>query len=301
MKWFSDSNAARFWNNIKTYISEKYVEKQTGKGLSTNDFTDQDKEKLDGLKNVTVDSSISSTSTNPVQNKVIYTELGKKVNTSQIGEAGGVAELDSSGKVPASQLPSYVDDVVEGYYSGGNFYSDSAHENEITPESGKIYIDITNNNNVQYRWSGSTYVKIESGGLTLGETSTTAYRGDRGKIAYDFSQQPHAPADAQKNVQSDWKETDDQSDAFIKNKPTSLPANGGDADTVNGHTVQSNVPKNAKFTDTTYSVFKGATSSAAGSSGLVPAPASGKTNQLMGSAGSWVDEMTDDDIDAICV
>lgn len=57
---------------------------------------------------------------------------------------------------------------------------------------------------------------------------------------------------AEVNVQSDWNETDTTSDAYIKNKPTSLPANGGNADTVNGHSVESNVPSNAKFTDTVY-------------------------------------------------
>ena len=51
----------------------------------------------------------------------------------------GVAELDSGGKVPAAQLPSYVDDVVEGYLSSGKFYKESAHTTEIAGESGKIY------------------------------------------------------------------------------------------------------------------------------------------------------------------
>lgn len=57
---------------------------------------------------------------------------------------------------------------------------------------------------------------------------------------------------AEVNVQADWTDTDPASDAYIKHKPESLPANGGDATTVNGHTVESNVPVNAKFTDTTY-------------------------------------------------
>lgn len=56
----------------------------------------------------------------------------------------------------------------------------------------------------------------------------------------------------QTNVQADWSITDITSDAFIKNKPTALPADGGDADTVNGHSINIDVPANAKFTDTTY-------------------------------------------------
>lgn len=57
---------------------------------------------------------------------------------------------------------------------------------------------------------------------------------------------------AEQNVQADWNVTDVNSDAYIKNKPTTLPADGGDSDTVNGHTVEANVPADAKFTDTVY-------------------------------------------------
>jgi hypothetical protein len=87
-----------------------------------------------------------------------------------------LAELDGSGKVPSGQLPSYVDDVVEV----ANFAS-----LPVTGESGKIYITL--DNNLTFRWSGSAYVEISSS-LALGELSTTAYRGDRGKTAYDHSQ-----------------------------------------------------------------------------------------------------------------
>lgn len=80
------------------------------------------------------------------------------IDKSQIGAANGVASLDETGRVPSSQLPSYVDDVIEGYYYGGKFYSDEAHTEEITPETGKIYVDI--NTSKAYRWSGTTYVEI---------------------------------------------------------------------------------------------------------------------------------------------
>ena len=100
-------------------------------------------------------------------------------------KANGIASLDASGKVPQSQLPSYVDDVIEGYLSEGKFYKEAAHTTEITGESGKIYVDLTSKKT--YRWSGSAYVVI-SETIALGETSTTAYRGDRGKTAYDHSQ-----------------------------------------------------------------------------------------------------------------
>ena len=156
----------------------------------------------------------------------------------------GAASLDESGKVPAAQLPSYVDDTIEGYLSGGKFYEDETHKKEIVGESGKIYVELTTNKT--YRWSGTQYAEI-SASLALGETPGSAYPGDKGKVAYDHSQTAHAPANAQKNVQADWNESDSGSDAFIKNKPTSLPANGGNADTVGGHTVEANVPANADF------------------------------------------------------
>lgn len=157
------------------------------------------------------------------------------------GTANGLAELDSNGKVPTAQLPSYVDDVLE---------FDNKTAFPTSGESGKIYV--AKDTNKTFRWSGTAYVEI-SASLALGETPSTAFAGDKGKKAYDHSQAAHAPANAEANVQSDWNESNTGSDAYIKNKPTSMPANGGNADTVGGHTVQSNVPANAKFTDTTYS------------------------------------------------
>lgn len=142
-------------------------------------MSSSDKTKLDGIAagatKTIVDSALSSTSINPVQNKIIYGAISSK------------ADLDTSGKVLSSQLPSYVDDVLE-YSAKSNFPS--------TGESGKIYVDTATN--LTYRWSGSTYVEI-SQSLALGETSSTAYRGDRGKIAYDHSQTSHAPTNAEVN------------------------------------------------------------------------------------------------------
>lgn len=108
-----------------------------------------------------------------------------QVKRSEMGAASGVATLDSNGKVPSSQLPSYVDDVIEGYFYNSKFYKESAHTTEITGETGKIYVDLSTNKT--YRWGGSAYAVI-SETLALGETSSTAYRGDRGKTAYTHSQ-----------------------------------------------------------------------------------------------------------------
>jgi len=197
------------------------------------------------------------------------------IPASQKGTANGVAELDAAGKVPSSQLPSFVDDVLE-YDSQTGFPE--------TGEDGKIYV--AKDTNKTYRWSGTTYVEI-AGGVALGETASTAYRGDRGKTAYEHSQAPHAPANAEANVQADWNESDTGSDAYIKNKPTSLPADGGDADTVGGHTVAVDVPENAVFTDTKPVNMKGATADTAGSAGYAPAPAAGDQGKYLRADGTW--------------
>ena len=116
--------------------------------------------------------------------------------------ANGVCGLDSSGLVSASKLPSYVDDVVEAYIVGSTAFdvdwlSLTVGGSPLTPESGKIYLVITAGNyyHKQYRWTGSVY-GLTGSDLALGETSSTAYRGDRGKTAYDHSQTAHAPSNA---------------------------------------------------------------------------------------------------------
>ena len=110
---------------------------------------------------------------NEIEN--VRAEIALKLDASLKGAANGVAELDANGKVLTSQLPSFVDDVIEAE----NF---AVLPNE--GETGKIYVTLDNNKT--YRWSGSAYVEI-SASLALGETDSTAYRGDRGKIAYDHA------------------------------------------------------------------------------------------------------------------
>ena len=108
-------------------------------------------------------------------NMELQSALNGKLSTSAKGQAGGVAELDANGQVPSSQLPSYVDSVEE-YATLSAF--------PATGESGKIYVALDTNKT--YRWGSTTYVEISSS-LALGETASTAYRGDRGKAAYDHS------------------------------------------------------------------------------------------------------------------
>lgn len=113
------------------------------------------------------------------------------------GKANGFASLDGNGLVPSSQLPSYVDDVIEVYatydvsetgkLSNIKLYSDPDHANPITGESGKIYLNITQDEpSYQFRWSGTQFVDSNTSSLILGEVTGTAYDGGKGKYLSDW-------------------------------------------------------------------------------------------------------------------
>lgn len=111
-------------------------------------------------------------------------------------QANGLASLDENGKVPANQLPSYVDDVIDVYatydksptgeLSNIALFADAAHNTPIVGEAGKIYQNVTDGEpGYQFRWSGTTWVPIVSGGVVIGEIPGTAYDGAKGKTTTD--------------------------------------------------------------------------------------------------------------------
>lgn len=120
--------------------------------------------------NSTVDSHISNTS-NPHNVTKVQLGLGNVTDDAQVKrtELGVTVATLEDGKVPSSQLPSYVDDVLE--YESITLFPEIG-------EGGKIYI--STNDNLSYRWTGTQYIEI-SKSLALGETSSTAYAGDKGK------------------------------------------------------------------------------------------------------------------------
>lgn len=112
------------------------------------------------------------------------------------GKANGLASLGRDGKVPTEQLPSYVDDVIDVYatydvsptgdISNIAIFADAKHTIPVVGEAGKIYQNITNGEpSYQFRWTGTTWAPIISGGVVIGEITGTAYDGGKGKTTTD--------------------------------------------------------------------------------------------------------------------
>lgn len=112
------------------------------------------------------------------------------------GKADGFAPLDGKGLVPANHLPSYVDDVLEVYATydvsptGGltnvQLYTDAGHQTPVVGESGKIYINVADDEpSYQFRWSGTKFVDSNTSSLIIGEIAGTAFEGSRGKHLED--------------------------------------------------------------------------------------------------------------------
>ena len=180
-----------FGSDLSAHISDfnnphKVTKDQVGLG-NVDNTADKDKpisdatqKALDSIKtgtNTIIETHIADKN-NPHEVTKEQIGLGEVTNDAQVkrsemGVAGGVATLDATGKVPSSQLPSFVDDVIE---------VDSYDNLPTTGEDGKIYV--TKDTNLTYRWSGSRYIEI-SASLALGETSSTAYPGDKGKETTD--------------------------------------------------------------------------------------------------------------------
>ena len=183
--YFADVKTSSSDNTTLATALGNKVDKETGKGLSTNDYTTAEKTKLSGiatgaevnvLEGVQIngtDLSISSkkvniplasASANGVMSSTDYSKLAKLV-------------FDGNDLIDSSILPSYVDDVIEAYARSGQtalsstwLATGSASGTVITPETGKIYVLMADSGdysaNTQFRWSGTTYVKLADGGVS---------------------------------------------------------------------------------------------------------------------------------------
>lgn len=126
-----------------------------------------------------------------------------------VGAPDGIAPLDRDSKIPAAYLPSYVDDVLE-YATRTAF--------PVTGETGKIYVSL--DDNLTYRWSGSTYIEI-SKSLGLGETATTAYPGNKGKKNADDIAAHKADTNNPHNVTKEQLGLDKVNNTSDEDKPVS--------------------------------------------------------------------------------
>ena len=224
-KYLDYQGLVHLWSLLKT----KFVFKDGSKGLSTNDFTDTYKTKLDGIQagaeenvksdwnaqegdaqilnkpvvvssidydstNKKITKTIGNTTSDVVTINSIKSDLNLSQNditnalnyipisSSEKGQSGGICPLNNSSKIDSQYLPSYVDDVIEAYARSGqtelsqNWLAiNSSSGSVISPESGKIYVLMVETTNYpinsQFRWGGTSYVKLNDGGITKIENS----------------------------------------------------------------------------------------------------------------------------------
>lgn len=159
----ADSNLSNRIDNLDDKIDKEIADREAE--------IDRIENKFDGVTDKLEDALQKEIEDRKAGDTTITNSLNAFISTK--GQPGGLAELDSTGKVPAAQLPSYVDDVLE--------FSTKAQFPQIG-ETGKIYV--SKDTNLTYRWTGTQYLEI-SQSLALGETPSTAYPGDKGKANRD--------------------------------------------------------------------------------------------------------------------
>lgn len=165
----ADSNLSNRIDDLDDKIDKEIADREAE--------IDRIENKFDGVTDKLEDALQKEIEDRKAGDTTITNSLNAFISTK--GQPGGLAELDSTGKVPAAQLPSYVDDVLE--------YSTKAQFPQ-TGETGKIYV--AKDTNLTYRWTGTQYLEI-SQSLALGETPSTAYPGDKGKANRDALNSMH--------------------------------------------------------------------------------------------------------------
>ena len=186
--------------SLKNKTTEQWAadtEVQT-KGSACVEFTTDGKTKLKIGDGVNTFADLSYIGGDELTLSAIVAALGyTPADSDKIGVANGIASLDDGGKVPANQLPSFVDDVIE--------VANISAAPEIG-ESGKIYVALDTGK--CYRWSGTMYVEISSSDVVTA-SENNGYIKVNGSDVKVFT-----------HSQSDWNETDANADGYIKNKPT---------------------------------------------------------------------------------
>lgn len=273
-KYLNLAGATYLIGKVKTLLGGK-VDKVEGKGLSTNDYSAADKSKLDGIaagaNKTTVDSAMSSTSTNPVQNKVVNAALANKSNTDHKHDLSAMVNtLDVSSDTPSDE-DYYVSQAAGGGTTTTTYYR-RPMKALLEYIKGKLatvavsgsYTDLSNKPTIPTVGNGT--VTIKQAGATKGSFSMNQAG----------------------NVEVNLTDNNTTYSEFVKSgtgaKAGLVPAPSTTAGTT--HYLREDgtwvTPPN-----TTYAAMKGASSSAAGTAGLVPAPAAGAQAKFLQGDGTW--------------
>lgn len=264
---------------LKYYHSktqEEFVAKEAGKGLSTNDYTTAEKNKLagiaEGANKTTVDSALSASSANPVQNKVINTALAAKAPLASPAFTGTPTAPTPGASVNNTQIATtaFVQALINNKIAAA----------DAMIFKGTIGTDGTITALPATHSTGWTYKVITAG----------TYAGAKCEVGDMIVCLKDGTADNN----ADWTVIQANIDgavigtaSAVANHVAAFADATGKVIKDSGFTIGASVPAGAKYTDTTYAVMKGATSSAAGATGLVPAPAAGSQAKYLRADGTW--------------
>ena len=264
---------------LKYYHSktqEEFVAKEAGKGLSTNDYTTAEKSKLadiaEGANKTTVDSALSASSANPVQNKVINTALAAKAPLASPAFTGTPTAPTPGVSVNNTQIATtaFVQALINNKIAAA----------DAMIFKGTIGTDGTITALPATHSTGWTYKVITAG----------TYAGAKCEVGDMIV----CLKDGTTDNDADWTVIQANIDgavtgaaSAVANHVAAFADATGKVIKDSGFTIGASVPAGAKFTDTTYAVMKGATSSAAGATGLVPAPAAGSQAKYLRADGTW--------------
>lgn len=255
---------------------DEFVAKEAGKVLSSNDYTTAEKNKLagiaEGANKTTIDSALSTSSTNPVQNKVVNAALAAKAPLASPAFTGAPTAPTPAGSTNNTQLATtaFVQALINSKIAAA----------DAMIFKGTIGTDGTITALPATHSTGWTYKVITAG----------TYAGAKCEVGDMIVCLKDGTADNN----ADWTVIQANIDGAVTG-PASSVANRvavfsdatGKVIKDSGFTIGTSVPSGAKFTDTTYAAMKGATSSAAGTAGLVPAPAAGSQAKYLRADGTW--------------
>lgn len=309
-KYLSSEQVARLWNNVKTWVQNKFVPKEEGKGLSANDYTTAEKQKLAGIETGAQANKIEGIKVNGQA----ITPTDKVVNL-KVLVAKDLADYTEQVDAKISAIPKFAISVAEKLPTE-NISGTTVYLIKSSDDSQNLY--------TEYIYVNSEWEKLGTQTVDLSNyvTKTNAVSGARAKDAktITFTKADGTTFDVvitgttygKATAEADGlmsKEDKAKLDGVAENAnnyvhPTTsgnkhIPA-GGKSGQILGWTADGTAVWRDE-SDTSYSVFKPATAEAAGGAGLVPAPAAGNDDALLCGDGTWAEPMTNEEIDAICV